>query len=253
MSAPLLWVETGGDGARTLVLLHGLGATGAVWRGVLDLLAKRGGVRWVVPDLPGHGASAWCDDYAVPALAQVLGRGLRDCSPCLVLGHSLGAYLGIALAGPGCSVAVRGVLGIGPKISWSGTELAASRELAGRAVRWYPDSAEAQARYGRVSGLGAIPGLDARALARGVSAGERGWRLAQDPRSFSAAGTPFASLVAACRAPLILARGEHDAMVSLAALQSHATAAHELAGCGHNAHVEDPAAVLRLLDPWLAA
>ena len=29
-----LWVEEGGAGEPTLLLLHGLGATGAVWRGL---------------------------------------------------------------------------------------------------------------------------------------------------------------------------------------------------------------------------
>jgi pimeloyl-ACP methyl ester carboxylesterase len=33
-----LWVQEGGRGEPTLLLLHGLGATGEVWGGVRDLL-----------------------------------------------------------------------------------------------------------------------------------------------------------------------------------------------------------------------
>ena len=53
---------------------------------------------------------------------------------------------------------------------------------------------------------------------------------------------------AACRARVVLARGEADPMVTadqLAELQPEAVTLPRL---GHNAHVEDPAAVLRLLE-----
>jgi pimeloyl-ACP methyl ester carboxylesterase len=75
------------------------------------------------------------------------------------------------------------------------------------------------------------------------------WRLAQDPPTFAVGAPDMAGLLAAARATVILARGEHDQMVTgdqLAELGASATA---LSGLGHNAHVEDPPAVLRLLEP----
>lgn len=49
--------------------------------------------------------------------------------------------------------------------------------------------------------------------------------------------------------PVLLARGEHDAMVSAAQLAELVPGPVELPGLGHNAHVEDPAALRRLLFP----
>jgi pimeloyl-ACP methyl ester carboxylesterase len=53
--------------------------------------------------------------------------------------------------------------------------------------------------------------------------------------------------VGASPVPVVLARGEHDAMVSAAELAELVPAPVDLPGLGHNAHVQDPAAVLRLL------
>ncbi|TLZ27321.1 MAG: alpha/beta hydrolase, partial [Gammaproteobacteria bacterium] len=77
-------------------------------------------------------------------------------------------------------------------------------------------------RYRRVSGLGMDIAPGEEWLARGSVHAERGWRLAQDPRTFAVAGAPFASLVASATVPVLLARGERDPMVSLQELRMHA-------------------------------
>jgi pimeloyl-ACP methyl ester carboxylesterase len=56
------------------------------------------------------------------------------------------------------------------------------------------------------------------------------------------------SLLAAANAPVRLARGEFDGLVSLAELRRDDPDALELSGLGHNAHVEDPERVLRLAE-----
>ena len=61
------------------------------------------------------------------------------------------------------------------------------------------------------------------------------------------------SVAAAANAPLVLARGERDPMVSLEELRGHARQAHDIPGTGHNAHVEDPRAVLELIEPLVSA
>jgi len=179
----VIWRESGGSGDCTILFLHGLGATAAVWTGVR----------------------------------------------------------------------VRAVLGIGPKIAWPEADLEAARDLAARPVRCYATEDEALARYRRVSGLGEELAPGRAALARGVLHTPGGWRLAQDPGTFAVAGAPFTSLASAAQARMILARGERDPMVSFEELRAHARPAYDIRGAGHNAHVEDPRAVLGLIEVLLRA
>ena len=46
--------EMGDHGQPTIVFLHGVGNTGAMWR---DLMAALAAYHCLAPDLPGHGAS----------------------------------------------------------------------------------------------------------------------------------------------------------------------------------------------------
>jgi len=243
----MTWCESGGTGSRAFLLLHGLGATAAVWSGVRRVIEQRAMGRWFAPDLSGHGGSAWERQYTVGSHAAEIAELVRDTQDLFVIGHSLGAYIGLALASRWFGVEVAGVLGIGPKITWSEADLQGSRELANRPVRWYATAEEAWTRYRRVSGLDAAVAPSDEWLARGVVKGEEGWRLSQDPRTFGVAGAPFDSLATGARARVILARGERDPMVSTAELRAHAAEAVEIAGCGHNAQVEKPDAVVDLL------
>ncbi|MBV8877863.1 MAG: alpha/beta hydrolase [Gammaproteobacteria bacterium] len=245
----MIWYEGGGEGRRTLVLLHGLGATAAVWQPLARALEMRGTCRWLATDLGGHGASDAQPSYSVGQLAAQLAQLLQEqrCGELLIIGHSLGAYVALALASGWFGLPVHGVLGIGPKIHWPDADVRAARELGARPVRWYRNEEEAWTRYRRVSGLTAEIAPGEECLARGVVRGEEGWRLAQDPRTFTVAGAPLATLAASATARIRLARGEHDPMVSLAELRVHDPQARDIPGAGHNAHVEDPAAVLELL------
>jgi len=241
------WCESGGSGSRTFLLLHGLGATAAVWGSVRRVIEQRALGRWLAPDLGGHGGSAWQRHYTIGSHAVEVSELVHGTQELFVIGHSLGAYIALALASRWFGVEVACVLGVGPKITWSAEDLQGSRELAGRPVRWYPTADEASARYRRVSGLDPAVAPSDEWLARGVVQGDEGWRLSQDPRTFAVAGAPFDSLVTSARTRLILARGERDSMVSTAELRTHAVNAVEIAGCGHNAHVEKPDAIVDLL------
>jgi pimeloyl-ACP methyl ester carboxylesterase len=232
---------------RTILLLHGLGATAAVWNGVRREIEQRSLGESLAPDLSGHGTAAWQREYSVGGHAAEVAALVRDKQEVFVIGHSLGAYIGLALASRWFGVEVAGVVGVGPKITWSEADLKGSRELADRPVRWYATAEEASARYRRVSGLDAGVATGEEWLARGIVQGEEGWRLAQDPRTFGVAGAPFDSLANSARARVILARGERDAMVTTAELRAHAADVVEIAGCGHNVQVEQPAAIVDLL------
>jgi pimeloyl-ACP methyl ester carboxylesterase len=243
----MTWCESGGTGSRAILLLHGLGATAAVWNGVRRVIEQRTMGRWFAPDLSGHGGSGWERHYTVGGYAAEVADLVRGSQELFVVGHSLGAYIALALASRWFGVEVAGVLGVGPKITWSDADLQGSRDLAARPVRTYATAEEAWARYRRVSGLDVAVAPTDELLARGVVQGEQGWRLSQDPRTFGVAGAPFDSLVSGARARVVLARGESDSMVSTAELRAHAPNAVEITGCGHNVHVENPQAIVDLL------
>lgn len=74
-----------------------------------------------------------------------------------------------------------------------------------------------------------------------------GWRPSFDPRAFAVGDPAVASLLARAPVPVVLARGENDHMVSAAQLAALVPEPVDLPGLGHNAHVEDPAALLPLV------
>jgi pimeloyl-ACP methyl ester carboxylesterase len=94
----MIWYESGGEGSRTILLLHGLGATAAVWKPVERALQERGTWRWLAADLGGHGGSDWHSFYSVGQLAAQLAElaQQREFSELFVVGHSVGAYRFVA-------------------------------------------------------------------------------------------------------------------------------------------------------------
>jgi pimeloyl-ACP methyl ester carboxylesterase len=240
------------SGARCFLLLHGLGATGAVWRPVEALLAARGEGRSIAPDLSGHGAARWAPCYSVDAAAAELAPSVAGEPELYVVGHSFGGYVALALASGRFGVRVRAVLTVGAKLSFSDEERGRAAELARRPARIFATHEEAVERYRKVSGLdaGLAPG-DA-LLARGTVRDAAGFRLAADPATLGVDAPPFTALLAAVRCPVLAARGEHDALVSSAELRAAVPGAIDVPGLGHNLHVEDPPALVALLDRLLA-
>ncbi|MHB8417097.1 MAG: alpha/beta fold hydrolase [Myxococcales bacterium] len=117
----------------TLVLLHGLGATGESFTPVVDALSPR--YRLIVPDLLGNGRSAKPDiDYTPAALAEHVLELLEavGAGPVrAVIGHSLGACVAVELAASlGPSVALCLVDPPPPRGSWIAGLVAS---LAGKA------------------------------------------------------------------------------------------------------------------------
>src|SRR6185437_903466 len=93
-----LRVHHGGSGEPLLVLLHGLGATGDVWDRWRPLLAERWPGRWLAPDLPGHGGSPPLARYTFDGFAAAVASVIGLNTDTVVLGHSLGGVVGLALA-----------------------------------------------------------------------------------------------------------------------------------------------------------
>lgn len=241
-----LRVNTGGAGEPLLLLLHGLGATGDVWSGWWPVLQRRWPGRWLAPDLPGHGGSPERAGYTFEGLAEAVRPLVEGADRVVVLGHSLGGVVGLALAG---RVAVARVIGLGVKVAWDDAELERAAGLAGRPVSWFGSRAEAVARHLRVSGLAGLLSADDPAARAGVREEDGRWRLALDPRAFGVGAPDMASLVARSSAAVTLARGEHDGMNTDEQLRRLGPPVVTLAGLGHNAHVEDPERCAEVLLP----
>jgi pimeloyl-ACP methyl ester carboxylesterase len=243
-----LWTRTGGRPGPTLLLLHGLGATSDVWDGLTSQAERHWPGRWIAPDLPGHGRSAPLPRYTFGDLAAAL-AGLVD-SQTTILGHSLGGVLALELAAGRHGPAPVAVVGVGIKIHWTIDELERAAALARRPVATFPTEDAAVERHLKVAGLtGLIPADDPRAAA-GVRRDVEGWRLALDPAAFGVGAPDMPGLLAAARCPVRLAAGDGDHMVDPDRLRALDPDAAVLPGTGHNAHVENPAIVGRLLPAW---
>jgi pimeloyl-ACP methyl ester carboxylesterase len=243
-----LWVQEGGRGEPTLLLLHGLGASGEVWAGVRDLLDQHWPGRWVIPDLRGHGRSGHAPSYSFGGYAADVATCFKAGERVLVLGHSMGGVVGLALASGWFGVWVVGVTGIGIKVSWTTAELARMADLSQRPIRWFGSREEAATWFLRVAGLdGLVPPTGELAASGIVEAGGR-WRLAADPATLAVTAPEMRGMVTAAKAPVRLACGESDGLVTVAELRRYDPDAVQLSGLGHNAHVEDPERVLRLAE-----
>jgi pimeloyl-ACP methyl ester carboxylesterase len=233
-------VETLGTGDATIVLLHGMGATGAVWRRVVDELRPRWQGRIVVVDLPGHGASAPLERYTYDTVTEAVRDVLPLSATTIACGHSYGGAIAVRL-GASCAIA------LGVKVTWSAEDLAGAASVAAKGVRWFETREEALDRYRKVSGLTGDVTDDERDLARGVAEVDGRWRLGHDPLSIAIGDPAMTAAVRAARGTVLLGRGASDPMVTDAELAALGGPTFVVAGAGHNAHVERPAEVARIV------
>ncbi len=96
-----LHLERWGRNGPSLVLVHGLGASGRYWRWVAEFL--QGEFRVFAPDLLGFGRSPWpniaytVNDHLDALDATLKAEGIED-EPPVLAGHSLGTILALAWA-----------------------------------------------------------------------------------------------------------------------------------------------------------
>jgi pimeloyl-ACP methyl ester carboxylesterase len=209
--------ESAGTGRGRVVLLHGMMSTAATWWRIGPALAERG---WVVDalDLPGHGEWPRSErpldlDMLADGIAGRLG-GPVD----LLVGHSMGGAVAVALAGrrPGAARAVVLEDPLGPLGEAARVALADGVEVAARLVR-RDDRAQLVRREREANptwaaedvehSLDGIAAADWQAMAAGLR-GELAWDLP--------------AMVAAVRAPLLVmaARGDRGLDAGGSSLQS---------------------------------
>jgi pimeloyl-ACP methyl ester carboxylesterase len=246
--------DRGGDGSRLLVMLHGMGATRDVWQPMFATAEKNWDGSWIAPDLRGHGRSPHMPGYAIGLHAADVGELVVDAGPwsdIVLVGHSMGGAIALALASGWFGFVPVRVFGLGIKVAWSDDELAGLAKLAATPARLFDSEDAAVDRYLKVSGLAGLPATSASMAKSGIAEVERGWRLASDPTTASIGAPPMQALLAAAKAPIHLARGESDALVSREHLLAYDPQAVDMDGLGHNAMVQDPDAVWRWVNERL--
>lgn len=248
-----LWRETGGSGDPTLLLLHGLGGTGAVWAPVLERVREEWPGSWVVCDLPGHGYSGW---PAVPSFGRYaadVADLVSDSRDVVAVGHSLGGVVAVLLGTGWFGVPVSRVVAIGVKVHWTEEELEVARLRAAKPVTCFPDEDSALDRLVKVAGLPPGTPAGSELVRRGLATGPGGFRLSMDPAANPVArATPspahvVSAAIAAGRARVRMVCGSEDPGVTIGQLRALDPDAVELPGAGHSPHVERPDEVYRVI------
>lgn len=230
-----------------LLLLHGAGADGEVWRPLLPLI-EGVATRTIIPDLPGHGRSLPVLPYGIGNMAAQVSRLFDQNDRVCILGHSLGGAIGMALATNLYGITVDRVLAIDVKLDWAEMEVQKAREQAAKPSRTFDKQDAAVERYLKVSGLYGLIDSTSSIARSGVLADGDCFRLRADPRANMIAGTSIKPIISSMRSPLHLLTGTHNCMMSQDEMLALDPGGRVMDGCGHNIHMERP----DLVAQWVA-
>lgn len=229
--------HTGAPGAPVLLLLHGLASSGATWSRFAAALPAE--FSWLAVDLPGHGRSAHNGPYSFGQFAQATAQAVRPLpdGPLTVVGHSLGGAVALLLGSGLFGLPVSRVVLIGTKLTWSPAELDSARAVAAKAPKVFATRADAESFWRKVAGIDQEAVVDSADV---VTEDGGGWRLSYDQAAAALGAAPVRALLPLVAGEVVIARGEHDPLLSAAdaaALDAHTVT---VAGTGHSPHVEDP-------------
>ncbi|MBS1881506.1 MAG: alpha/beta hydrolase [Actinobacteria bacterium] len=242
----------GGGTHAPLLLIHGLGASKAVWDPVLPLLAREREA--IALDLPGFGAAPSLPPGVEPTAAalaaplrdQLAARGIE----CFhVAGNSLGAWVGLELGRTGAALSVTCISPAGLWRKPIGPSESVTREWARRlrplvplALRVAPLRRRALRTF--AAHPGRIPPAAGRDLVLGwIDAdGYEGANKAMREHVFEPATYP-------AEVPVTIAWGEHDRLVGPPREECRPAGARFLVlpGVGHTPMWDDPALVAQTL------
>lgn len=237
-----IWVEEyEGEQPTMLLLLHGLGANGAVWDRMLPFVEKDWRGSCLVPDLRGHGRSTSPGSYSFGTFAADVADHIAGRGPVAIIGHSLGGALAALLASGWFGFEVHSVLALSVKTDWHDEELSKFKAISEKPVRFFESEAEARFRFIRSAGLEALVEPSERVVDFGIAQVEgEGWRLSADPRTIGSTGPQLDVVLRAARVPVSFATGANDQMAPLAGMLPFDSGAVAVADAGHNVHVERP-------------
>jgi pimeloyl-ACP methyl ester carboxylesterase len=241
----------GPAGARAIVWIHGLGESGLCFEQVAAHEALAG-YRHVIPDLPGYGRSEWRERIAsLTELADELAAWMSGERAPILVGHSMGGVIGVALAerhpaAVGAFVNVEGNVTIG--------DCTSSAIAAAESLEQFVGGG-----YARLCDRIYDGGATDRAL-RGAYASMR----FADPRGYHAHARELVDvsrdeamidrLVAiAARTPTLYVAGVPGgaAARTLELLDAHAIETARIEPAGHWPFIDQPDAVARAIAGWI--
>ena len=232
-----LWVEQMGEAGEVLVLIHGLGANGAVWDPLLALAAREWPGRILIPDLRGHGRSKHDENYSFGTLSSDIAELLGATDKVSIIGHSLGGVLGAFLGTGWFGIDVELVLALSVKMKWSKEEIDKGRSVARNPVKWLSTRNEALDRYMKVSGLAGIGPDMSRSANAGIVEHEGRYRLAIDQGIFGSAALGVGAIMNTIACGLTLATGANDSVAPASDILAAGFDPIVIDKAGHNAHV----------------
>lgn len=263
----LHYLDWGGSAARSVLFLHGGCLTAHTWD--LVCLALRDRYRCIAVDLRGHGESSWATDgdYSVGANAgdaECLVACLGLVSPVIV-GMSLGGLTGLEYAARrGDDLRGLVVIDVGPAVRvdspegqrmrdfiQAGLAVASIDEALARVIEYRPDRRPELLRYSLLHNL------------RQHSDGLWRWKYdpalprSADPQRLAEEFHGLWERVKTIRSPTLVVRGAHSELFTREdadELVRHLPDGRwvEVPGAGHTVQGENPAGLLRHLEPFLA-
>jgi pimeloyl-ACP methyl ester carboxylesterase len=254
----LAYERMGAGSARaTMLLIHGSAAHGGWWSDVARVLSAEYDV--LIPDLPGHGASAHTDDYSgerwAGALASLLETTVQ--APAVVVGHSMGGRVATYLAGLHPYLVERLiVVDVGIRPIGGAEPVARGRERRPYAV--YDTAEEALDRYRLRPATTGITDAKRRELAsRALVRVDEGWTWRSDYRATRAfTDDALREIVAQVTCPAGLIYGGESPFVDeteaayFESVVRHPLPSIRIPGAGHHVPVEaaaECAAAIRAL------
>jgi pimeloyl-ACP methyl ester carboxylesterase len=228
------------ESSSPFLLIHGAGASSAIWMMVLARLARVS--RAIAIDLPGHGPSPPFEDKARPTLAdycQATGElaALTGLGRSVLIGHSMGALVAIeaALAWPD-KVAGLLLCAAAPRLPVSRDLMKVIDDDYAHFPAWLAE---------RALSASAKPALRRAFVAAGVVAPQAVTRADFQALLDHDVGVDPSSRLAQIHCPIVWLDGADDGIVGDSHRADRPGSCRTLAGVGHLVPIEAPADVAR--------
>ena len=251
--------EWGEPGKPPALLLHSLAAHSHWWDWSAPFLAERFSVAAL--DLRGHGGSDWSDppayraaDYAADVVAVLDALGWRR---PLVIGHSLGGYVGAYLAAR-YPERVGALVITDTMTQWSDDEAAWALKQVGRPGPEFANPSEAGSRYRLSPPETRAPGDWIRHLGEATVVERQVgvWQYAFDRKVFADARPDAWPVLPGVVCPTLVVRGEGSTIMDRDAWLRVATTVQrgqfaEIKGAWHHLILDDPSGFVSTVTAWL--